>query len=67
MKILLVYTGKGLNVDGYLTWNEDKTVLAIVDLVTEADGQHSDDASLIVRLEDKLILIDRDMTTPILM
>jgi hypothetical protein len=67
IEVMSGYAGTGLNVVGYLTWNEAKTVFAIVDFVTERDGRRSADSSLIVRLQRDWILIERDMNSDILM
>lgn len=67
VEMMSSYAVQGFNVRGYLTWNEDKTVFAVVDVVSEKDGRRYADASLIVRLVRDWILIERDINTPTLM
>ncbi len=54
------YAVNGINVQSYLTQNEDATLFAVIDLSIQ-DGKRFADASLIVRIDDERVIIEHDM------
>ncbi len=54
------YAVNGINVESYLTQNDEATLFAVIDLSIQ-DGKRFADASLIVRIEDERVIVEHDM------
>lgn len=53
------YAGKVLNGYSYLTQNEDGSVYTVVD-VAQVKGKHISGVSLVVRIVDSKVIVERD-------
>ena len=58
------YAGKALNGISYLTQNDDGSVLTVTDFA-RIRGKHISGVSLIVRIVDNLIIVERDQNDKI--
>src|SRR5258707_14396967 len=58
------YAGTGLNGISYLTQNEDGSVLTITDFA-RIRGEHISGVSLVVRIVDDAVIIERDQNDKI--
>jgi len=65
-KVVAGYAGKVLNGDSYLTQSEDGTVFTVV-IVTHIKGKHVSGVSLIVRIVDDIVIVERDQNDKIVM
>jgi len=66
IEVLRGYAVKGFNGRGYLMSDSAETVFAVID-IGQVRGKTVADASLIVRLIDDQIIIDRDLNDKILL
>ena len=60
------YAGKALNGYSYLTQSEDGLVFTVVD-VARIQGKHISGISLVVRIADDLIIVERDQNDKIVL
>ena len=59
------YAGKVLNGYSYLTQNEDGSVYTVVD-VAQVKGKHISGVSLVVRLVDNKVIVERDQNDKVI-
>ena len=64
-QVVAGYAGKGLNSISYLTQSEDGSVLTVTDFA-RIRGEHISGVSLMVRIVDDLIIVERDQNDKIL-
>ena len=62
--VVLAYAGRGLNSISYLTQNEDGSVLTVTDFA-RIRGEHLSGISLIVRIIDDQVIVERDQNDKI--
>jgi hypothetical protein len=65
-EVVAGYAGKGLNGISYLTQNADGTVLTVTDFA-RIRGEHIFGISLVVRVVDDLIIVERDQNDKIVL
>ncbi len=65
-EVVAGYARKGLNSQGYLTQSEDNTLFTVV-IVSQMKGKHFSDTSLMVRMLDEYIIVERDQNDKIVL
>lgn len=65
-QVVAGYTGKVLNGYSYLTQNEDGSVFTVVD-VAQIKGKHVSGVSLVVRIVDDKVIVERDQNDKVIM
>lgn len=63
-RVVSGYAGRGLNSIGYLTQNDDGSVLTVTDFA-RIRGEHISGISLIVRIIDERVIVERDQNDKI--
>jgi hypothetical protein len=65
-EVVAGYAGKVLNGYSYLTQNEDGSVFTVV-VVGRVQGKHISGVSLVVRIADDLVIVERDQNDKIVL
>jgi hypothetical protein len=65
-QVVAGYAGKGLNGVSYLTQSDDRSVFTVTDFA-RIRGKHISGVSLMVRIVDDLIIVERDQNDKILL
>src|SRR5690606_28368850 len=65
-EVVAGYAGKTLNGYSYLTHSEDGLVFTVVD-VARVQGKHISGISLVVRIADDLVIVERDQNDKIVL
>jgi hypothetical protein len=63
-RVVSGYAGRGLNSISYLTQNDDGSVLTVTDFA-RIQGKHISGISLIVRIVDEFVIVERDQNDKI--
>jgi len=63
-RIVAGYAGRGLNSISYLTQNDDGSVLTVTDFA-RIHGEHISGISLVVRIIDDRVIVERDQNDKI--
>src|SRR4051794_5818136 len=65
-QVVAGYAGKGLNSTSYLTQSEDNSVFTVADFA-RIRGKHFAEISLVVRIVNDLVIVERDQNDKIIL